>query len=506
MEVMEKWLTKSDYLKYLAHPAYLWLQKYDKDKLPPFDEAGRAMLAQGNEVETYARKLFADGQAVTTLFKDAVDDTDQLVRQGVHVIYQSTVLTRRSLFAMADILVKNDDGSWDMYEVKSSTKAKDSYIADLAFQRLAFEEYGYRLGRSFLVYINSHYVRHGEIDPKQFLRVEDVTEQVEAALTRTAKGISAALAVMALTECPDPDPALATNYYDWMKIYRYLHPDIAPDSIYNLCRLTPGQVKEFAKRGITRIQDIPTGIELKPQQITQIEVAKSGRPKIHRLKIARQLAKLKYPLWFLDYETTFPAVPPSDGLRPYQQVPFQYSLHVIDEPGSPLRQYEFLARGSSDPMEPLVNQLHQDLGEEGSVLVWFKGFEMSVNDSLGVHYPKHAAFLKGVNKRVYDLMEIFNNGLYAEAGFMGSASIKKVLPVIVPELNYKDLGISEGQTASLRWGQAALGELSAPEAEQVYADLLEYCGQDTLAMVRIYEFLVKITSELPQQADLFADK
>jgi hypothetical protein len=501
---MAKWLTKSDYLKFLAHPAYLWLNKYDKDKLPAFDEAAQALVEQGNAVELIARQLFDDGRAVTSLFSEAVDDTNRLVKTGAQVIYQATVLTNRNLYAMADILVRGEDNAWDIYEVKSSTKAKDGYIADLAFQRLAFEEYGYKIGQTHLIYINSHYTRQGDIEPDKFLAIRDVTEAVETILPRTDRNILAALEVLKLSECPSLDPTKAGNYYDWMQIYRQLVP-IAPDSVYNLCRLRPALLKQLAKRGIQTISEIPADVELGPQQIAQISVVKSGRPKVHRLKIAHQLKKLKYPLWFLDYETTFPAIPDHDGLRPYQQVPFQYSLHVLDTPGGQLHQFEFLAEGRANPMPELARQLRSDLGDEGSVIVWNKSFEMGVNDALGAHYPEHKAFLKVVNRRVFDLMEIFMKGLYADAGFFGSASIKKVLPVLVPELNYHDLSISEGQTASRRWAMAAAGKLSSAEAAKVYTDLREYCGQDTLAMVRIYEFLTRVVDELPKQRDLFAD-
>jgi hypothetical protein len=146
-------------------------------------------------------------------------------------------------------------------------------------------------------------------------------------------------------------------------------------------------------------------------------------------------------------------------------------------------------------VEELAKHLSEDIGPSGSVIVWNKSFEMGCNDAMAALHPQFASFFAGVNARVYDLMEIFANGLYADARFDGSASIKKVLPVLVPALSYKDLGIGEGLTAQRRWMAAARGELSTDEARQVYDDLVEYCGQDTLAMVKIYEVLLGVDSK-----------
>jgi len=182
-------------------------------------------------------------------------------------------------------------------------------------------------------------------------------------------------------------------------------------------------------------------------------------------------------------------------VRPYQQLPFQYSLHVIPFQGAKLTHYEYLAQGADYPVEHLLEHMSKDLGPEGSVIVWNKSFEMGCNDAMAALHPKYKDFLKQVNSRVYDLMDIFANGYYAHPDFMGSASIKKVLPVLVPELSYKDLAIGEGMTAQVQWMKAARGRMSDDEAQRLYQHLITYCGQDTLAMVRIFEVLQKEVSK-----------
>jgi uncharacterized protein DUF2779 len=492
-----KWLTKSDYLKFLIHPAYLWLQKFDKDRLPPFDDSTQAIIDAGNEVEEYARQLFPDGVMVQSLFAESVRETEGYVKDGATVIFQPAVLTDRRLYAKADVLTKNSDGSWDLHEVKSATKEKPEYIHDLAFQKNAFELSGYTIKRTRLIYINNQYVRQGAVDPTQLFTSVDVTAQVDAIMARTRRGIEEALDIMALPECPDDGPATCKNWYGWRDVYRYLHPDLPESSIYNLTRLDLAQVRELTKAGVTELKKIPDNFELKPQQTAQLAALRAGEPVVHPVKIANHLQKLHFPLYFFDFETVSGGVPLYDGTRPYAQVPFQYSLHILRSRSAELEHREFLATGSQNPMPALLAQMHKDIGLEGSVVVWYKAFEGGVNEMMAQIYPEQAEFLRGVNGRLYDLMEIFSNFYYSDARFGGSASIKNVLPVVVPELSYKDLEIQKGDVASLSWKQAALGKIGGSEATKVYKDLRIYCAQDTLAMVRIYEFLMNVKETAP---------
>ncbi len=492
-----KWLTKSDYLKYLIHPAYLWLQKHDKEKLPPFDDAVQAIVDAGNEIEAVARELFPKGVMVKSLFADSVRETEKYVKEGHKVIYQASVLTDRRLYARADVIMKNTDGSWDIYEIKSATKVKPEYIHDLAFQKVALEESTYTIRNMYIVHINSYYVRQGEINPKQLFVQSNVTEEVNALVNSTKTGIEKALEVIGFSECPDDSPAHASSWYGWRDTYRHLHPEIPATSIYNMTRLKPEQLSDLLKRDISDMLNIPDSFELGPQQKVQLRALKAAEPIVYPTKIAARLSKLKFPLYFFDYETVGPGLPMYNGTRPYQQIPFQYSLHILDKPGEKLRHVEFLATGSADPMPALLQRMQRDIGPEGSVIVWFKGFEMGVNDTMAEIYPEYGPFLKQVNGRIYDLMEVFSKFDYADAAFGGSASIKKVLPVLVPEMTYSNLEIQKGDVASKLWEQTAKDIISGEKAEKIYEDLRVYCGQDTLAMVRIYEVLLDLSTTSP---------
>jgi hypothetical protein len=212
-------------------------------------------------------------------------------------------------------------------------------------------------------------------------------------------------------------------------------------------------------------------------------------PVFQQSEIKQFLGELKYPLYFLDYETLMSLVPYFDGQRPYQQVPFQYSLHILQTPDAELEQREYLHRDNSDPARPLTEQLIKDIGDTGTVLVWYEGFEKARNRELGDMFPEYKKAMEAINDRVVDLMTPFKKKWYDDPRCEGSASIKQVLPALCPELSYKSLGIQEGGSAQRLWMEAVLDGKRAKEKEQILADLVEYCKLDTFAMVEIYRVL-----------------
>jgi len=217
--------------------------------------------------------------------------------------------------------------------------------------------------------------------------------------------------------------------------------------------------------------------------------ARGGRA-VDKDALDRFLGEIVYPVYYFDYETSQSLLPPWDGTRPYQQVPFQYSLHIQHEPGGDIEHREYLHRDESNPMPALLERLRQDIGEVGSVLVWYEPFEKSRNTEMAAALPKHAAFLADLNERVIDLMKPFADETITDPAFKGSASIKKVLPALVPELAYDDLDIQEGLSASRLWKDVTLINPEALERDKVYADLVDYCTRDTWAMVAIHRTLM----------------
>jgi hypothetical protein len=202
------------------------------------------------------------------------------------------------------------------------------------------------------------------------------------------------------------------------------------------------------------------------------------------------LAGLTYPLYFFDYETCADVIPPYDGTKPFQQVPVQYSLHILDAPNGELRHAEYLHTTPDHPGNALSEALSKEIGPTGSIIVWYAPFESGRNAELAEALPKYRDFYLDLNARMVDLMLPFSEGMYVHPAFGGSASIKKVLPVLVPELSYKDQAVQEGLTAQRLWKEAVLwGKGSQSQKDTLFKDLLSYCELDTLAMVRIFERL-----------------
>jgi hypothetical protein len=275
-----------------------------------------------------------------------------------------------------------------------------------------------------------------------------------------------------------------------MDIYRILYPQDERHNIYNLTRINPDIIGQLEDLGIKLIADIPDSFKLNSRQKIQVKAVKENQRSVNKRKIKEFLSQFKYPLYFLDYETFSDVIPPFDYTYPYQQIPFQYSLHKIDGQGI-MTHMEFLHQENTNPGRPLLEQLKKDIGNEGTVLVWNESFEKGRNTELGQMFPNYAEMMKRLNERIIDLMVPFSTGLFVDKDFFGSASIKKVLPVLISELSYEKLNIHEGGMASRAWKETILEGKNPDKKEQIMKDLLAYCRLDTLAMVQLFKFLEK---------------
>lgn len=445
-------ISKSDYMMFLKQPAWLWLKKNDPKKLPPVDENTQALFDAGHQFEPFAESLFPEG--ATLGFSDyseylsLPERTQDAIKNGTQVLFQPR-FEWQDFTCICDIVSFVGENEVDLYEIKASTSAKIEHEFDLAFQTAVLEGTGLKVRKVFVIHVNNQYVRNGAIEADKITHIEDVTTNVRKRSEATAKYMPLALATAQQKTMPDPSPDLAKlgSKKSWLQVYNAIFPQTQ---------------KEY------------------PADIT---------PTIQKDEIKSFLDNLKYPLYFLDYETLMSLVPYFDGHRPYQQVPFQYSLHVLQSPDAELEWKEYLHRDNSNPARPLTEQLINDIGDSGTVLVWYEGFEKARNAELGEMLPEYKEAMEAINNRVVDLMLPFKNKWYDDPRFGGSASIKQVLPVLCPELSYKGLGIQEGGSAQRLWMEAVLDEKRADQKDQILADLIEYCKLDTLAMVEIYKVL-----------------
>lgn len=484
-------LSKSDYLKYLICPSYLWLWKNKSEVVPTDeDEAIKQRLEQGNEIEKYARRLFPEGVLVETHGQAAKRDTERHVDSGVGTIFQATVITDDGLLAMADIIKKDPKtGKWILYEVKSTNSIKQEHIYDLTFQRIAFESAGYDIDKISIIYLNKDYRRKTVVDPKELLLETDVTAKTDEVVEVIRQQIGDALNTIKSDVEPKSCSCRLNSRSKHCPTFHYLNPDIPEYSVFNISRISGKKLALLIDNDIVNVHDVPEDIKLSVIQQNQVDAEKTQQPKIDREAIACVLSELEYPLYFLDYETVSTALPLYANCRPYQQIPFQYSLHVLREPHGELEHYEYLSHDSNTlPAHELLSKLSQEIGPTGSIVTWNKSFETARNREMAEQYPEFKELMASINDRVFDLMEIFSKQHYVHPKFKGSNSIKKVLPVLVDGFSYDDMDISNGQAAALRWYEAVTSG-DSELAAKTFTSLLEYCKLDTLAMVEIYKSL-----------------
>lgn len=485
-----KILTKSDFNTYLACPESFWYTKHKPELLgdSELDSFAQQIIEQGNEVESWAQKLFPNAKNITTWREEAIKETQEAIEQGTKLFFQPA-FQADGLKARIDVLKKNKRG-WDLYEVKGSSSkdvAKSAHVWDAAFQYEVLKRAGMKVHNVYLIEIDSSFIKEGDILPEDLLKVSNITHEVEAIQGDLLIEIDLAKKMLRKRKAPISCSCILSSRNNHCAAFDIFNPDFPDYAVHDLSRVSKKKLNEFYELGITEVEKIPADFSLTQKQQNQVETYLYDSVVIDKKGIQNHLSDLDYPIYFLDYETFPAAIPKFDGCRPYQQVPFQYSLHIKKSPRSGYTHKEFLHTENSSPLHTLAETLCKDIGPKGSIIVWNKGFEMGCNRDLAKLNPKLADQIHSINDRVYDLMEIFSKQLYVHKDFRGSASIKKILPVLCEELTYDGLNISSGGLACSKWGQMIYDDISQEEKNQIADDLLEYCKLDTWAMVRILE-------------------
>ncbi|NMB62186.1 MAG: DUF2779 domain-containing protein [Chloroflexi bacterium] len=466
-------ITKTDFRLFLDTPLHFWAFKhgYIPTKLPSAMDDFR--MQQGQQVEALAQTYIA--QTILPKYTCAS-----------HL--QQVTFTWDCFLARMDALIKDEtENIYDLYEIKSSSSIDKEDLLDVAFQVQVCRP-TIALRYLYLVYLNKTYRRQGELNLKELFLCEDISEAVTELAPQTQVFMQAAQQIIIR---PEPQGIQHCRKPDDCPFPELCHPDLPEHPIYEISRLHRNKAMQLEEMGVRAISAIPADFKLSGKQAQYVEVVKSDQPYIDRTAIQESLATLQYPLHFLDYETCNPALPSFDGYHPNQHIVFQFSLHVQPAPGAGLEHYEYLHSTFSDPAPTLLQQLAAHIAPQGNILVWNKAFEMTRNCDMAEMHPEFAPFLENVNARIYDLMEIFSQGLYIHPDFHGSASIKKVLPVLVSNLSYDDMDIKKGDEASIVWWEMVNGQLDEDEKAKTITAMLEYCSLDTLALVRIHRLLDK---------------
>ena len=450
---------------------HLWAAKHEGIEIGP-SLLDQHQMSQGQEVEDLAQ-IFAQE------FIQSEADVELEFQPTFH---------DGEFQARVDILARSpDDQNVDIYEVKSETSIKKRDKYDVTFQRLVCEATE-TVGSVYIIHLNKEYTRDGLIDLENLFVIENmdsVIDQLRSEVLETredARIITAAEIPDGIETCLKPDKCPCPSL---------CHGDLPEHPIFDIPRLHRSKARRLLDNGVRSIHEIPADFPLSDKQRCHVDVIQAGVPQINKSMITHEFENLEYPLCYLDYETYAPAVPYYDSYGPHKPIVFQYSLHIQNGLEAELDHIEFLLTENEDPGSSLLAHLADHLPDLGSVVVWNKTFEVTRNKEMAVRYPGFQSFIDGINARVFDLMEIFSKGFYLHPNFRGSASIKKVLPIMVPDLDqgYSGLQISDGEEAMLIWFKIINGEIPLDELEQTKTDLLEYCKLDTLAMAEIFQAL-----------------
>ncbi len=492
-------LSKSKYLSGLQCPKLLWTYFNKPDLIPPPGPGQQHIFDTGHAIGDLAKELYPGGIEIPMNFADpavTVSETLALLERQpadcVPIFEASFLVDGR--YCRVDVLVPEaatDDPKsthWSIVEVKSSTRVREVNLHDVAFQADTLTRAGLTLHRCYVMHVNTGYVRADKFDVSSFFHLEDVTaraEKLEHYVHRSSEKM------LNIIEGSNPDTPLGkrcnTPYACPLKAQCW---SVLPPN--NVTELYYSGVKAFdmLDEGLFDITAVPDS-RLGHQQRIQKRTVITGEPQVDRDHLKPWLDELQYPLYFLDFETMNPALPPFQGIRPYQRLPFQFSIHIQETPGAKPRHVDFIASTAGDPRPGLVRELHA-IGAEGTILAWSMGFEKGVLNDLAEVFPAEAEWLASLNDRIVDLMVPFRSFWYHDPGQHGSCSLKAVLPALT-EMDYEELAIADGNHAARAYAAAMYGDAKPEEQEDILGQLLEYCRLDTLAMVEILNVLYSAT-------------
>lgn len=487
-------LSKSKYCSAVQCPKMIWLKK---NKPEAFDSSvvNQSILETGNEVGDLAMGLFG---AYTEVpfgdLSDMINKTAELIEAGTPIIAEGSFSYNR-LFCSIDILKNLGNGCVEIYEVKSSTSVKDIYYDDAAYQCHVLTKLGYTVKRVCIVYINNQYIRSGALNIQQLFHTEDITDDAISLMPEVAENIERFSEYMEQKEEPNDDIGMhCFNPYD-CGFFGYCTRHLPTPNVFDVAGARLSTKFKCYDKGIISFEDLNTSNALSAGQYKQVEHELFNyAPYIEKDTIRDFLGHLSYPLYFLDFESFQPAIPLYEESRPFEQIVFQYSLHYIEHEGGELKHTEFLAYPGADPRRALAEQLCRDIPMDVCTTAYNMGFEKGRIKGLAEIYPDLAEHLMNIHDNIQDLMIPFQKKYYYTRAMQGSYSIKYVLPALFPDdpaLDYHNLeGVHNGSEASATFKRMAA--MTKEELETYRTHLLNYCGLDTFAMVKVWEKLNEV--------------
>jgi hypothetical protein len=429
-------------------------------------EMQKAIFQRGTNVGELTQQLFPGGSIAT---------------EGKPPNYNKGLLNTQDLMG----------SKWNVYEVKSSTSISETYLNDAALQYYVISNSGIEINDFSIIYINNQYNRKGELDIHSLFNIESVLEHILPLQDFVKENVERLKKVIINKIMPQIE--ISEHCHDPYKcgFFNYCREHIPEDSIFDFSGMHLTKKYDVYREGIIKLDDIPDDYSLNKKNKLQLDVYNSGKPFIDNDAIKNFTSDLNYPLFFMDFETFQPAVPLFDNSKPYQQIPFQYSIHLKANKDGELKHYEFLAEPGDDPRVKFIEGLLNDTKGKGDIVVYNKAFEITLLKEIAKDFPEYADKIDKLILRVKDLMIPFQRKYYYAPEMKGSYSIKAVLPALVPDLSYDELEINEGGLASIAY-ESLQTENDLMIIAEIKEQLLEYCKLDTLAMVKISEKLENI--------------
>lgn len=487
-------ISKSKYLSGIQCYKLLWHYYNAKEEIPEVDAGTQAIFDQGILVGQYAQQLFPDGVEIKSEHFE-IDKTLKDTQEALKLrkpLFEAG-FSYKNAFARADILNPIGKEAWDIIEVKSSTEVKDINLHDLALQWYTYQGAGLDIKRCHILHINKEYIRRGEIDPQKLFVSEDVTKYVMNILPEVEEMLEEMVKVIAAKKYPEVAIGLhCSDPYDCPlheKCFKFL-PTHNPLTLYYLKK-----EKAFGliNDGITDILRFNDSIALSDKQKIQIQSLHSKQEYVNKEGIRSFLETLEYPLYYLDFETMGTAIPLFDDVKPYQQIPFQFSLHIQESHKGKIEHISYLAEGREDPRPELLKLLKKYIGNNGSIIAYNASFEKGRLKELAEVFSSYREWNQKIQDRIIDLLDPFKAFYYYHYKQEGSASLKSVLPVLTGK-GYEGMAIADGGTASYEYLRVTFSDVDTLDRQRVREQLEKYCGQDTLGMVWIVEKLRELVA------------
>jgi hypothetical protein len=484
-------LSKSRFLAGLQCRLRLWYQCYERQLAGEIPPGKQALFDTGHDVGRLATRLYPGG----ILIKEDYRHHDQAVRTTaafmqdpkIQALYEAAFMFD-GVRVRVDILERAGTNSWNMIEVKSSTSVKKIYCSDVAVQYFVLHGCGLRLNSTGILHLNNQYVYDGhELKLDSLFAFADLTEHVMSLQGEVAALLNDFSMMLAAEQAPDIKPSrhclkpYACEFFDHCTRKK---PEFW---LLNLNGISQEHLNQLTAMGVEDICDIPESFPMTAIQKRIQTSASSQKDYVHPL-LGPELNDVIYPVHFLDFETMGSAIPRYSGTKPYQALPFQWSNHILQEDGQ-LEHHEYLCVEDKDPRIDFARSLLTSLGNSGTIFI-YTVYEKLIIRQLAEHLPAHQDQLLDTLDRFKDLCDITRK-YYYHPKFHGSFSLKSVLPALRPEMSYEKLAIREGNQASLEYAHMIDPATPTPEKNKIRNGLLIYCGQDTLAMVKIREELLK---------------